>query len=65
MLKSVIQSDSNYIKPFKIIFWILFNLFFILPILPLYIIKPILKIQFLNITWIDENNILYIVIKFK
>jgi len=49
MLKSIIQSESNYIKPFKIIFWSVFNLVLIPLILLLYSIKPILKIQFLKI----------------
>ncbi len=49
MLKGIVKSESSYIKPFKIIFWSVFNLVLIPLILLLYLIKPILKIQFLKI----------------
>ena len=49
MLKNIVKSDSGYIKLFKIIFWSIFNLILIPLVLLLYLIKPILKVQFLKI----------------
>lgn len=45
----IIQSNSSCINLFKKIFWVIFNLFLVLPILFLYIIKPLIKVQFLKI----------------
>jgi putative glycosyltransferase (TIGR04372 family) len=50
MLKNdIITSDSKYIKPFKIIFWMISNLGLIPLIFVLYLLKPLFRIQFLKI----------------